>query len=98
MRNATEPSPPYFEVAGHVEIGFEARKLSPGFESGETQVGARSRHKILYCIFKFAIKTTPTPVDLMQNSDSRHLGGATCKFSGNFHVNLPCPADITNDL
>ena len=34
--------PPYFEVTRHVGIGFEARKSSPGFESGETQVGVRS--------------------------------------------------------
>ena len=36
--------PPYFEVARHVEIGFEARKSSPGFETGETRSSGPIMH------------------------------------------------------
>ena len=40
----------------------------------------------LDCIFKSVRKYPPRAWNLMQNSDSRHQGGATCKISGNSDV------------
>ena len=77
-------SPPYFEAAWHVAIGFEARKSSPGSESRVTRWFPESHHR--HHMWKS--ESDKNTQDARKGIDFRHPGETMCQVWASGTVDL----------